>query len=188
MRNPLHSERRPPLPREHPNNMTQRDPLAAIHAAIDGRRFGPSMKQALHDLLGSDGFTYRQVGEINGVDWRGLHRNAKSVPGLPEAHLRAWRDWWGKSFPTLWKHHFEAPVHEVNEGLRGDLPARTASVSLAHRQDPRPPLPRPHCQVRGNGGLASSNGLGFKSSGARSMSIKSQTHFLKFFSNALKAT
>ena len=92
--------------------MSKRDPFAAIHAAIDGRRFGPNMKQALHDLLGDGseaGLSYRQVSEANGVDWRELHRNAKTVPGLRETHLRTWRDWWGKSFPTMWKHHLEKP-------------------------------------------------------------------------------
>ena len=89
--------------------MSKRDPLAALHAAIDKRRFGPSMKLALHDLLGSNGFSYRNAAEANGVDWRELHRNAKTVPGLREAHLRTWRDWWGDAFPTMWKHHLEKP-------------------------------------------------------------------------------
>ncbi len=98
-----------PPARKHTHSMSQKDPLAAIHAAIDKRRFGARMKQALHDLLGKDGGSYRIAAWSNGVDHRELHRNAKTVPGLREAHLRTWRDWWGDAFPTMWKHHLEKP-------------------------------------------------------------------------------
>ena len=34
-----------------------------------------------------------------------MARAAKTVPGLEEAHLRAWRASWGEQFPTMWQQH-----------------------------------------------------------------------------------
>ncbi len=42
-----------------------------------------------------------------GLDHRDLHRAAKKVPGLREAHLRAWGESWGAAFPEMWEHHLE---------------------------------------------------------------------------------
>ena len=42
-----------------------------------------------------------------GLDDRDVHRAAKRVPGLLEAHLRAWGEWWGAALPKMWEHHLE---------------------------------------------------------------------------------
>jgi hypothetical protein len=77
----------------------------AIRAAIQRRRFSAPMKAALLAVL--DGESYRNAAEIHGARWRDLHRAAATVPGLREAHLRAWRASWGDSFPEVWQRHIE---------------------------------------------------------------------------------
>jgi hypothetical protein len=81
-----------------------------IRAAIDRRRFGDPMKAGLRLLL--EGHSYRHAAELAGVDYRELHRNAKTVKELREAHLRAWRDSWGRAFPSMWRRHL-APLDKA---------------------------------------------------------------------------
>ena len=76
-----------------------------LHQAVDHRRFGPRMKVALKALL--EGDSYRHAARVAGVGFRELHRNALSVPGLREAHLRAWHGSWGPDFPPEWRQHLE---------------------------------------------------------------------------------
>ena len=79
---------------------------SVLRTAIQDRRFSPAMKAALLALL--EGQSYRQAAEAHGARWRDVHRAAGTVPGLREAHLRAWCGSWGPSFPTVWRRHLPA--------------------------------------------------------------------------------
>lgn len=74
-----------------------------IAAAIEARRFSDPMKRALRRVL--EGESYRPAATAEGVGYRELHRNAATVEGLRDAHLKAWRDGWGRAFPAQWRHH-----------------------------------------------------------------------------------
>ncbi len=76
-----------------------------IRDQIDRRRFGRPMKQALRRVL--IGESYRQAAEAEGIDHADLWKAARSVHGLREEHLRAWRASWGDEFPREWKQHVE---------------------------------------------------------------------------------
>ena len=86
----------------------------AIRAAIQQRRFSAPMKAALLAVL--DGESYRNAAEIHGARWRDLHRAASTVPGLREAHLRAWRASWGDSFPEVWRRHIDGIGSGIQRG------------------------------------------------------------------------
>ena len=74
-----------------------------IAAAIEARRFSDPMKRALRRV--PKGESYRPAAMAEGVGFRELHRNAKTVPGLQRAQKRAWVDRWGTAFPSVWRHH-----------------------------------------------------------------------------------
>lgn len=61
------------------------------------------MKQALRRVL--CGESYRGAAAAEGIDHAYLWRAARTIPGLCEAHLRAWRASWGNEFPPEWQHH-----------------------------------------------------------------------------------
>ncbi len=73
--------------------------------AVLQRRFAEPMKAALLEVL--EGHSYRIAADKCGLDHRDVHRAAKKVPGLREAHLRAWGESWGSAFPEMWEHHLE---------------------------------------------------------------------------------
>ena len=73
--------------------------------AINGRRFAEPMKAALLAVLHGD--SYRIAADKCGLDHRDVHRAAKKVPGLREAHLRAWGESWGAALPEMWEHHLQ---------------------------------------------------------------------------------
>jgi hypothetical protein len=52
---------------------------------LEQRRFGQSMKRALRRVLAGE--SYRSAAAAEGIDPSDVHRSAKSVPGLIEAHL-----------------------------------------------------------------------------------------------------
>jgi hypothetical protein len=79
-------------------------PLSA-RERIDRRRFGEPMKRALRRVL--NGESYRQAARTENIDHADVFRAAKSIPGLRDAHLRAWRDRWGAAFPSTWRQHLE---------------------------------------------------------------------------------
>ncbi len=76
-----------------------------ISEAIRERHFSEPMKRGLVRVL--KGQSYRRAAADEGIGYRELHRNAKTVPGLVELHLEAWRKSWGRDFPSLWRHHIE---------------------------------------------------------------------------------
>ena len=78
---------------------------AEIRAVIARRRFYDATKAALIAVL--EGQSYRQAAEAHGVRWRDLHRAARTVPGLREAHLRAWQRSWGQTVPSVWRQHLQ---------------------------------------------------------------------------------
>jgi hypothetical protein len=80
---------------------------AATHILeqLDGRKFGEPMKRALRRVL--EGESYRHAAAAEGIDHSDVHRSAKSVPGLIEAHLAAWRDGWSEAFPAVWRRHLK---------------------------------------------------------------------------------
>ena len=77
--------------------------LADLRAAIERRHFSKTTKAALLAVL--EGQSYRQAAGAHGARWRDLHRAARTVPGLCEAHLRAWCGSWGSGFPAVWRQH-----------------------------------------------------------------------------------
>ena len=87
-----------------------------IGAAIEGRRFAPAMKRALHRAL--QGESYRHAARAEGIErvYREVWRNAGTVPGLRDAHLEAWQQRWGESFPALWRQHLEPQEPEPAGG------------------------------------------------------------------------
>ena len=79
-----------------------------MHQTIEGRRFSPPMKRAMHRLL--EGETYREAAQAESVDYRNLATNAATVEGLKARHLQAVRDRWreqGKDVPAHLAHKFE---------------------------------------------------------------------------------
>ncbi len=78
-----------------------------IGAAIEGRKFAPAMKRALHRAL--VGESYRAAAKAEGIEnvYREVWRNAGTVPGLRDSHLEAWQQQWGESFPPMWEQHLE---------------------------------------------------------------------------------
>lgn len=91
----------------------------SIAASIEARRFAAPMKRALFRVL--DGEPYRPAARAEGVGYRDLNRNAKTVPGLREAHLRKWKSDWGAAFPAVWRHHV-ADLDEPDDGPGSDPP------------------------------------------------------------------
>ncbi len=81
----------------------QRHSSQTTREAIKARRFSPKMKAALSAVAAGD--TYRRAAERAGVDYRDLHKNAKTVPGLRELHLEEWERSLGPAFPKMWRHH-----------------------------------------------------------------------------------
>ena len=77
--------------------------MGNIREQIDSRRFQRPMKQALRRLL--NGQSYREAATAEGVDHSYLWRAAGSIPGLRDAHLRAWSAKWGNELPVEWRHH-----------------------------------------------------------------------------------
>jgi hypothetical protein len=66
------------------------------------------MKRALR--LALEGESYRRAAELAGLrSHQDVARAAKTIPGLEEAHLRAWKAAWEKQFgeplPALWQQH-----------------------------------------------------------------------------------
>ena len=77
---------------------------AELTAEIETRGFGDRVQRAL--LLVLEGEAYRHAAELAGLrSHQDVARAAKSVPGLEEAHLWAWRMSWGKQFPAMWRQH-----------------------------------------------------------------------------------
>jgi len=76
-----------------------------IREQIDRRRFGRRMKQALRRAL--NGESYRAAAAAEGIDHADLWKAARSIPGLRDAHLRAWRASWGDEFPPEWQQHLK---------------------------------------------------------------------------------
>jgi hypothetical protein len=81
----------------------------SIRTHIQSRRFSARMKRSLLCVL--SGASYRDAARSEGIDPATLHRAAGTVPGLRRAHLIAWRERWGDSFPPSWEHH----VRELDE-------------------------------------------------------------------------
>ena len=79
--------------------MTEEE-LATILA---GRRFHPGMQRAL--VLVARGQSYRSAATHEGVSVRDLYRATRSISGLREAHLVAWRDELGAAMPAMWRSH-----------------------------------------------------------------------------------
>ena len=69
---------------------------------IERRRFSRPMKRALVRLL--QGQTYRAAATAEGVDFRNLAKNAKSVVGLRDSHLAAVRSRWDQEGRTVPPH------------------------------------------------------------------------------------
>jgi hypothetical protein len=90
----------PPF-RSELHRMTDETPN--ILEALERRRFGPRMKRALMRVF--EGESYRSAAEAEGIDHADVFKAARSIPGLRESHLRAWRDGWGEAFPSAWRHH-----------------------------------------------------------------------------------
>jgi hypothetical protein len=91
----------------HPRHSEEIMAEGALNARerIDRRRFGEPMKRALRRVL--NGESYRQAAEAEGIDHADVYKAAKSIPGLREAHLKAWRESWGPAFPKVWRQHLE---------------------------------------------------------------------------------
>jgi hypothetical protein len=62
---------------------------AATHIIehLDGRKFGEPMQRALRRVL--KGESYHSAAAAEGIDASDVHRSAKTVPGLIDAHLIA---------------------------------------------------------------------------------------------------
>ena len=91
--------------------MKKHTPHAPVEltAEIKRRGFGDRMQRALRLVL--EGASYRYAAELAGLkSHQDVARAAKTIPGLEEAHLRAWRAAWEQlrePLPALWRHHFK---------------------------------------------------------------------------------
>jgi len=81
------------------------DGIRSIHDHIAGRRFNETTRRALQRVI--EGESYRQAAAAEGLDYSDLASRARSVPGLRQAHLEAWRKSWGLDFPAMWQRYLE---------------------------------------------------------------------------------
>ena len=76
-----------------------------LRELIDGRRFGKPMKRALRRVLAGE--SYREAATAEGIDHADVWQAARSISGLRQEHLRAWRKRWGDKFPKEWQQHID---------------------------------------------------------------------------------
>ena len=88
-------------------NLELRATRDGVVRSVDGEAGGEVKQGDVLVAIGpaEDQDSGAEAAKAEGVDYRELHRNAGTVPGLREAHLRAWRASWGEAFPELWEHH-----------------------------------------------------------------------------------